>query len=119
VAALQQQEATATVAGETQNEFINCQANTQVTDKAVPADPATIGMIKPALQSTVKMVCPYKALEKQKRFVHCKMRKPADMKIRIFVNHPHRINFYELPQLPPFDAGQELSNDSLAFQRVG
>jgi hypothetical protein len=42
-----------------------------------------------------------------------KMRKPADMKIRIFVNHLHRINFDELPQLPPFDSGQELSNNKL------
>jgi hypothetical protein len=59
VAALQQRAATATVAGEMQKEFINHQANTQVlTEEAVPADPTTIGMIDPALQSTVKMVCP-------------------------------------------------------------
>jgi hypothetical protein len=70
-------------------------------------------MIEPALKSTIKMVCPYKALEKQKRFMRCKMRKPADMKTRIFVNHLHRINFDEIPQLPPFATGQELSKDKL------
>jgi hypothetical protein len=102
--------ATATVAAETENEFINCQANAQVTDKALPVDPATLNMIKPALRDTIKMVCPYKALEKQKRFMRRKMRKLANMRIRIFVNHLHRINFDELPQLPPFATDQELSN---------
>jgi hypothetical protein len=41
------------------------------------------------------------------------MRKPADMKIRIFVNHLHRINFDEIPQLPPLAVRQELSHDKL------
>jgi hypothetical protein len=31
---------------------------------AVPPDPATLDMIEPALKDTIKMVCPYKALEK-------------------------------------------------------
>jgi hypothetical protein len=113
VAGLRRRAATATVAGETKNEFIRRQANAQVTDKAVPPDPATLDMIEPVLRDTIKMVCPYKALEKQKRFMRRKMRKPANMKIRIFVNHLHRINFDELPQLPPFAADQELSNDEL------
>jgi hypothetical protein len=101
------------IAGETENEFINCQATVQVADEALPPEPATLAMIKPALRSTIKMVYPYKALEKQKRFMGRKMLKPADMKIRIFVNHLHRINFDELPQLPPFKSGQELSNNKL------
>jgi len=105
--------ATSTHAVETQEEFVNRQAHVQVTDEAVPPDPCTLGMIQPALISTIKMVSPYKALEKQKRFMRRKMRKPADMKVRIFVNHLHRINFDELPQLPPFATGQELSNDEL------
>jgi hypothetical protein len=70
-------------------------------------------MIEPALRATIKMVCPYKALEKQKRFMRRRMLKPADMKIRIFVNHLHRINFDEIHQLPPFAADQELSNNEL------
>jgi hypothetical protein len=105
--------ATATAAVETQEEFLIRQAAVQVADEAVPADPVTLAMIQPALISTIKMVSPYKALEKQKRFMRRKMRKPADMKVRIFVNHLHRINFDELPQLPPFATGQELSNDEL------
>jgi hypothetical protein len=87
VVGLRRRAATATVAGKTENEFIRCQANAQVTNKVVPPDPATLNMIKPALRDTIKMVCPYKALEKQNRFMRRKMRKPADMKIRIFVNH--------------------------------
>jgi hypothetical protein len=79
----------------------------------LPPDPAMLDMIELALRDTIKMVCPYKALEKQKRFMHRKMRKPANMKIRIFVNHLHRINFDEIPQLLPFMAEQELSNDEL------
>jgi hypothetical protein len=104
VAGLRRRAATAMVTAETQNE---------VADKAVPPDAATLAMIKPVLRSTIKMVCPYKALEKQRCFMRCKMRKPADMKIRTFVNHLHRINFDELPQLPPFETGQELSNNKL------
>jgi hypothetical protein len=113
VAGLRRRAATATVAAETQNEFIHRQAAAQVADKALPPDPATLDMIEPALKDTIKMVCPNKALEKQKRFMRRKMRKPADMKIRILVNHLHRINFDEIPQLPPFAADQELSNDEL------
>jgi hypothetical protein len=59
------------------------------------------------------MVCPYKALEKQKRFMRRKMRKPADMKTRMYVNYLQRINYDELPMLPPFGAAQSLSVDEL------
>jgi hypothetical protein len=48
-------------------------------NKALPPDPATLDMIKPVLRDTIKMVCPYKALEKQKRFMRRKMSKPADI----------------------------------------
>jgi hypothetical protein len=113
VAALRWFARTATVAAETADKFIRRQADAQVANKALPPDPATLDMIEPALKDTIKMVCPYKALEKQKRFVRRKMRKPPDMKIRIFVNHLHWINFDEIPQLPPFATGQELSNDEL------
>jgi hypothetical protein len=82
-------------------------------DMARPLDPPTVDILAVSLRSTIKMVCPYKALEKQKRFMRRKMRKPNDMRIRQFVNHLHRINFEELPQLPPFAAGQQLSQDEL------
>jgi hypothetical protein len=105
--------AMAPTATETHAEFLQRQADTQVADKAVPPNPATLAMIEPALKLTIKMLCPYKALEKQKHFMCCKMCMPADMKTRIFVNHLHQINFNEIPQLPPFTTGQELSNNKL------
>jgi hypothetical protein len=113
VARIVRHPATATVPAETQEQYIRRRADARVADEANPADPATLAMIEPALKDTIKMVCPYKALEKQKRFMRRKMRKPADMKIRIFVNHLHRINFDEIPQLPPFATRQELSHDEL------
>jgi hypothetical protein len=46
--------------------------------------------------------------------MRCKMRKPADMKTRQYVNHLFRINFDELKLLPPFGgAAQSLSNEEL------
>jgi hypothetical protein len=50
-------------------------------------DPATMDMVAGAVRTTITMVCPYKALEKQKRFMRCKMRKPNYMRILQFVNH--------------------------------
>jgi hypothetical protein len=110
---LSRRAATLTDPEETEDEYIIRRADTQVADENRPADPVTLTMIEPALRDTIRMVCPYKALEKQKRFMRRKMRKPAEMKIRIFVNHLHRINFDEIPQLPPFAARQELSHDEL------
>jgi hypothetical protein len=80
---------------------------------ALPLDDPTPNMVQVSLKATIKMVCPYKALEKQKRFMRCKMRKPHDMRIRQFVNHLHRINYKELPQLPPFGNNQPLLQDEL------
>ena len=53
--------------------------------------------VKQGLQALIRMICPYKALEKQKRFMCRKMRKPVDMKVHNYVNNIHRINYDELP----------------------
>ena len=58
-------------------------------------------------------ICPYKALEKQKRFMRRKMRKPADMTTRTYVNNLARINDEELRYLPPFNANQGLGADEV------
>jgi hypothetical protein len=70
-------------------------------------------MVIIALNATIKEVCPYKALEKQKRFMRRKMRKPADMKLRVYVNHLQRINQEEIPHLPPQGLDQTLSDDEM------
>jgi hypothetical protein len=70
-------------------------------------------MVMIGLFAIIRQVCPYKCLEKQKRFMRRKMRKPADMKVRTYVNHVHRVNFEELPYLPPHLQTQVLPNDEV------
>ncbi len=65
------------------------------------------------IAEVVRAQAPYKALEKQKRSMRRDMRKPANMKIRTYVNHMIRINQDELPHLPPFRANQQLTPDEL------
>ena len=65
------------------------------------------------IQAILKAVCPYKALEKQKRFMRRKMRKPAGMTTRTYVNHLNRINYEELKYLPPFQDDQHLNDDEM------
>ena len=61
--------------------------------------------------------CPYKVLEKQKRFMRRKMRKPYGMTTRQYVNHLQRINESELPYLPPF-RGDDASFKSEEFKEI-
>ena len=56
---------------------------------------------------------PYKVLAKAKRNLRRDSRKPADMKVRVYVQHLMRINNEEIPLLPPFQANQNLSTDEL------
>jgi hypothetical protein len=99
---------------ETQAEFDARKLATYETTATQVVRPVEVAYITNALKATVKLVCPYKALEKQKRFMRRKMRKPADMKTRMYVNYLNRINYDELPNLPPF-AGvvQSLSQDEM------
>ena len=65
------------------------------------------------LNSVMVEKCPYKALEKQKRFMRRKMRKPANLTTRAYVSNLIRINGEELPMLPPFGPNQGLSVDEI------
>ena len=65
------------------------------------------------LNYIIRELCPYKALEKQKRFMRRNMRKPNGMKTRSYVANLVRINNQELPMLPPFGPTQSLSLDEL------
>ena len=65
------------------------------------------------INALIEGACPYKALEKQKRFMRRKMRKPAGMTTRTYVNHIMHINIEELPLLPPFNPGQNLAADEI------
>lgn len=99
--------------GESDADLQNRRNGVYNNNLAVAADPATTAMIEIALHAIITMVCPYKALEKQKRFMRRKMRKPVEMKTRQYVNHLSRINFDEIPFLPPQAPGQELGNDEM------
>ena len=81
--------------------------------EAVPEPDINDDMIDHGLGSVIESVCPYKALEKQKRYMRRFMRKPADMLTRTYVNHIIRMNNEEIPCLPPFIPGQGLSEDEI------
>ena len=83
------------------------------TNMAAPLDNPTVAMVRDSILQAAGSVIPTKALEMQKRYMQRRMRKPADMKIRQYVNHLTWINLDELPQLPPFSPTQALSSDEL------
>jgi hypothetical protein len=65
------------------------------------------------LQKVIEAACPYKVLQKQRKYMRRYMRKPRDMTIRQFVNAVTRMNNDELPYLPPFEANQSLPEDDI------
>ena len=69
--------------------------------------------ISEGLKAVVAHVCPYKVLQKQKRIMRRNMRKPADMRIRTYVNHMLRIIREELQLLPPFRINQSFEEDEV------
>ena len=80
---------------------------------AVPRPDINNADVTAGLNNILQEICPYKALEKQKRFMRRHMRKPADMTTRTYAANLIRINSDELTMLPPFQHGQSLSNDEL------
>jgi hypothetical protein len=66
-----------------------------------------------ALRSVITNACPFKVLQKQKRYMHRYMRKPQDMKVRTYVHSLMRINIEEILHLPPFAQDQRLSEDEI------
>lgn len=69
--------------------------------------------ISMAIEHLISFMAPYKTLQRVKRYLRRQCRKPADMNVRTFYNHFTRINNDELPLLPPFQAGQSLSEDEV------
>ena len=66
-----------------------------------------------ALNFVVSQLLPKKVLARVKRTLRRETRKPKDMTIRAYYQHLLRINYEEIPKLPPFRANQELSNDEI------
>jgi hypothetical protein len=66
-----------------------------------------------ALGLTVAALLPRKILAKVKRSLRRDMQKPKDMKVRNYYQNIVRINNEEIPNFPPFQTLQKLSNDEL------
>jgi len=71
------------------------------------------GMITAGKQSIIQYMAPFKALQKQKRYLRRFCRKPADMSTRKYVNYIARMNDEEIPLLPPFARDQKLPQDEM------
>ena len=75
--------------------------------------PLTDAHVEAGLQAVIEYMAPYKCLARVKRYLRRSCRKPLEMPIKEFYNHFTRINTQELPNLPPFDADQHLSDDEV------
>ena len=73
----------------------------------------TVDHIQTSLQHMLTQLLPRRVLQRVKRYLRRECRKPADMKVRIYMQHLLRVNMGELEQLPPFRANQALSTDEL------
>jgi len=84
-------------------------AAAQVNEPALRPEDVRAGM-----DALITYMTPYKALQRIKRFLRRKCRKPTGMKCRTFYNHFTRINEREIPELPPrFDGTQCLQDDEV------
>ena len=66
-----------------------------------------------ALNLVLSNYLPRKVLARVKRSMRRDMRKPADMKVRHYYQNLIRMNDEELPNLPPFQPNNKLSQDEL------
>ncbi len=100
-----------TAAGEV-GDVLAARINTAVA--AVARPDINTDDVQYGINAVVDYVAPYRALNRLKRFMRRKMRKPADMKLREFYNHLLRINDEEIPNMPPnFNRDQSLQTDDL------
>ena len=73
----------------------------------------TVDMLTAGIDAVLQNHMPRKILAKVKRSMRRDMRKPPDMKVRVYYQQLCRMNNEELPNLPPFGLNQLLSNDEL------
>ena len=66
------------------------------------------------ISQVIVYMCPYKGLQRVKRYLRRKCRKPDNMPVTEFINHFMRINDVEIPMMPPnFNDAQKLSVDEM------
>ena len=73
----------------------------------------TVNDVTEAIKVVVTSLLPRKALARVKRDLRRNTRKPSDMKVRDYLRNLRRINNEELPNLPPYNVNQALSDDEL------
>ena len=74
---------------------------------------AALGHLDTAIGYVISMIMPRKVLARVKRALRREMRKPADMKVRTYFQNLQRINVEEIPNLPPFQRDQHLTDDEM------
>ena len=70
-------------------------------------------LMRAAVRTVVTGCTPQKILQRVKRYMRREMRKPPDMKIRQYLVNLNRMNNEEIPNLPPYTVGQQLTDDEL------
>jgi hypothetical protein len=81
----------------------NC-TNTSFYSEAILSD---------SLNHMITELMPEHILHCTKRYLCCRCRKPADMKVRTFHNHLSNMILNKLPWLPPFGNNQKLANNKV------
>ena len=72
-----------------------------------------IADIDDAIEFMITELLPRRILARIKRYLRRECRKPADIKVKIYLQHLLRMNYIELENLPPFANNQSLSEDEL------
>ena len=89
-------------------------ATAEAAANAVAAPVFNIDDVNAGIEEIMNYVVPFKGLQRQKRFMRRKCRKPMDMTAREFYNHFIRMNDQELPSMPPlYNATQRLTDDEV------
>ena len=72
-----------------------------------------VDQVKLANDMMVGELLPYNALRRAKQELRRDTRKPVDMGVKTYYSNINRINSKELPNLPPFSAGNSLLDDEI------
>jgi hypothetical protein len=92
--------------GEEPEEFAECLAEAQFA--AIQEFALSGEHVTEVLRLVITNACPFKVLQKQKRYMHRYMRKPQDMKVRTYVHSlPHAHQYRGNPSLASLCSGSE------------
>ena len=72
-----------------------------------------VDQLDAALEFILSSLLPKNILSRVKRSLRRETRKPKDMTVRAYYQHLLRVNYEELPLLPPFKPNQQLTTDEI------